>query len=173
MRNRIALCWRILRQKQDNLLAHADRELPHIGTDEMGLAMARDLRELVFVFGTQGHSGFSASYATGILEKLLRYAPITPLTGEPGEWMEVGHGVHQNTRCGHVFKSTDEFDGLPYDLDAVVFREASGACFTGRGSRQPITFPYTPKTVYIDVDAEGTPLNGWNREGVCPEWAAA
>lgn len=154
-------------------MAHADRELPQIGTDEMGLAMAQNLRELVLVFGTQGHSGFSASYATGVLAKLLRHEPITPLTGEPGEWIEVGPDVYQNTRLSRVFKSADRFNGQPYDLDAVVFREANGMCFTGRGSQQPITFPYSPKSIYIDVDAEGNPLNGWNREGVCPEWSAA
>lgn len=154
-------------------MAHADRELPHIGTDEMGISMANDLRELIFVFGTQGHSGFSASYAIGILEKLLRHEPITPLTGEPSEWMEVGQDVFQNTRLSRVFKSHDRFNGQPYDIEAVIFREDSGLCFTGRGSQQPVTFPYSPKTIYIDVDADGNPINGWNREGICPEWAAA
>lgn len=172
LKSRIALCWRILREQPGNLMAHADHELPHIGTDEMAAQMAQNMRELLLVFCTQGHSGFSASYATGLLQKLMRYEPVAPLTGEQSEWLDHGH-CQQNKRCSRVFKQADRFGGQPYDIDAVVFREPDGACFTGAGSFQPITFPYTPKTVYIDVDTEGKPLNGWNREGVSPEWAAA
>ena len=170
--DKLCLCLRILRAKPGNLLAHAERELPHIGTDEMGALMAKNMRELVLVFSTQGHSGLSASYATGLLQTLLRHEPVGPLTGEHGEWFDHGY-CQQNTRCGRVFIQADRFDGQPYDIDAVVFRESSGATFTGRGSHQPITFPYTPKTIYIDVDEDGNPLNGWDRNGVCPQWTAA
>lgn len=151
--DRLGLCWRILRAKPGNLLEHADRELPS-AKDEMQAEMNRCLRELVIVFSTQGHSGFSASWAVTSLEKLLRYQPLRPLTGEPDEWTEVGPGVFQNKRCSRVFKDAEQFDGQPYDLDARVFREPSGACFTNRHSRQPITFPYWPTTEYVDVPAE-------------------
>jgi len=172
-RSRLALCWRILRADSGNLLAHADRELPHLGSDDMGLAMAKGLRELVLVFCTQGHSGFSASYAQHALNRLLKFEPLVPLTGEPDEWNHIGEVTWQNNRCSRVFKDSERFDGLPYDIDAVVFREPDGSCFTGRGSQQIVTFPYTPRTVYVDVDKEGNPLDGWNREGVCQAWAAA
>lgn len=173
LKSRIGLCLRILRAKPGNLLAHADRELPHIGTDEMGARMAENMRELVLVFSTQGHSGFSASYATRLLQTLLRFEPAAPLTGDAKEWMEVGPGIFQNTRCSRLFKDASRYGGLPYDLDAVVFREPNGACFTGKGSSQVVTFPYSPTTVYVDVDVDGHPLNGWTREGVCPQWAAS
>lgn len=173
IKQRIALCWRILRADSNNLLDHANRELPHMGSDPMGLQMAQCLQELVLVFGTQGHSGFSAAYARQALAKLLDFKPIAPLTGADSEWSEVAEGVFQNCRCSSVFKSNDRFDGQPYDIDAVVFREPSGACFSGRGSSQVITFPYTPRTVYVDVDQDGNPLDGWNREGVCPAWVSA
>lgn len=144
-----------------------------IGTDEMGTLMADQLREMVLVFGTHGHSGFSAGYAIATLEKLLRHKPIAPLTGEPDEWVDHGE-CKQNKRCGTVFVQADRFEGQPYNIDAIVFREPEGGCFTGRGSMQPITFPYTPpeKPIYLDVDAEGKPLNGWNREGVYADWLA-
>lgn len=172
-RSRLALCWRILRVKPANLLAHANRELPHIGTDPMGLQMADNLRELVLVFGTQGHSGFSAGYARQALDKLLKFEPLAPITGAPEEWVEVYSGGHQNSRCSRLFKDRERFDGAPYDIEAVVFRETDGTCFTGRGSAQVITFPYTPRTVYVDVDADGNPLDGWDREGPCPAFLAA
>lgn len=172
LRSRIALCIRILRADPGNLLAHAERELPP-ADDEMQALMNAQLKELILVFSTHGHSGFSAGYATSVLAKLLRYEPLRPLTGEPDEWNEVGDGVFQNKRASHVFKQADRFNGQAYDINAVVFREANGACFTGRGSHQVIAFPYTPKTVYVDVDAEGNPLDGWNREGNCPALTSA
>lgn len=171
--SRIALCARILRAKPGGLLAHANRELPHIGIDAMGSKMAANLRELVLIFGTQGHSGFSAAYAQQALSKLLKFEPLAPLTGAPDEWIHVGKLTWQNNRCSRVFKDSERFDGQPYDIDAVVFREPDGSCFTGRGSQQIVTFPYTPRTVYVDVDKEGNPLDGWNREGVCPTWATS
>ena len=154
---RIALCWRILRAKPSNLLTHAERELPH-GDDEMQRLMNDQLKEMVLVFSTHGHSGFSSGYAIQMLGLLLKYKPIGPLTGEPDEWNEVGDGVFQNRRCSTVFKSADRFEGQAYNIDGKVFREPSGACYTNGESRVPVTFPYTPSTEYVDVpepDPEG------------------
>ncbi len=152
-KDRLSLCWRVLRAKPGNLFAHADRELPKPNGDDMQELMNQQLRELILVFSTHGHSGFSASYARGALDKLLAYEPLRPLTGEPDEWNEVGPGVFQNNRCSRVFKDASQFDGQAYDIDAVVFREPSGACFTSRDSRKVVTFPYWPKTEYVDVPA--------------------
>jgi hypothetical protein len=151
LKQKLGLCYRVLRQQPGNLLAHADRELPAPNGDEMQELMNQQLREMILVFGTHGHSGFSASYARQCLDKLLAYKPLRPLTGEDSEWNEVGPGVFQNNRCSHVFKSADRFDGQAYDLDGRVFREPSGSCYTNKDSLVPITFPYTPTTVYVDV----------------------
>lgn len=56
--------------------------------------------------------------------------------------------THQNKRCSHVFKDKD---GNAYDIDGKVFREPDGCCFTSKDSFVPVTFPYTPKTEYVDV----------------------
>lgn len=147
-RERLALAWRVLRYQPGNLLAHAERELPPADGDEMQAEMNRALREIVFVFGSQGHSGFSAGYAADALEKLLRFEPLRPLTGEPDEWTEVGTGLWQNRRCSRVFKDAD---GRAYDIDGRVFREPNGCCYTSADSRVYVTFPYRPKTEYVDV----------------------
>lgn len=147
-----------------NMMAHARRELPDpniydinqmapIDVDEMQLEMNRGLLQLLAVFAAQGHSGFSASYATSMLEKLMRFEPLGPLTGADEEWFDHGDGMFQNMRCGHVFKQADRFDGQAYDLDGRIFREPSGSCYTNRDSMVPITFPYTPKREYVDVPA--------------------
>lgn len=149
--SRLALCWRILRANPGNLLTHAERELPRASGDEMQALMNAQLKELILVFSTHGHSGFSAGYATSALAKLLRYEPLRPLTGEPDEWNEVGDGVFQNNRCSHVFKQAGRFNGQAYDINGRVFREPSGACFTSGDSFVPIIFPYTPTIEYVDV----------------------
>lgn len=149
--NKLSLCLRILRAKPGNLFAHAEHELPKADGDEMQALMNAQLKELILVFSTHGHSGFSASWARQCLDKLLAYQPLGPLTGEDSEWNEIEPGVFQNNRCGHVFRRADRFDGQAYDLNGKVFREPSGACYIGKDSMVPIVFPYTPTTVYVDV----------------------
>ena len=143
------------------LVEYARRELTRLGMDpndtgDMNGKMAQSIVEVVEKFSEQGHSGFSAGYASNLLEKLLRFEPISPLTGEADEWMEVGEGVWQNIRCFHVFKETG---GRAYDIDGRIFREPDGSTFTSAGSRVYITFPYTPRREYVDVDAHGNPIN--------------
>lgn len=146
--DKMSLCWRILRADHSGLMDHADRELPSSNGDEMQSLMNQQLREMLLVFSTQGHSGFSAAYARGALDKLLAYKPMRPLTGEPEEWEEVGNGVFQNKRCGRVFKQSDRFNGQAYDIDGIVWQDPDGSCFTNSDSRVPVVFPCTPKTEY-------------------------
>ena len=47
-------------------------------------------------------------------------------------------------------KFKDE-DGKAYDIKGRIFREPSGCCYTNKNSRVYITFPYSPKSEYIDV----------------------
>ncbi len=135
------------------LVAHAKNELALLGPeDEMQQAMNAHILRMVETFANEGHSGFSAAYAVAILEKLLRYEPLTPLTGDDSEWRDVssacgGSKCWQNKRCSHVFK--DETG--TYDSEGRIFCEPSGACYHSLGSRVYITFPYTPKREYVDV----------------------
>jgi hypothetical protein len=135
-----------------NLYAHAVRELPDAGDDKMQACMNECLLQMVLVFSSQGHSGFSSGYAIAALTKLLDFQPLRPLTGEDSEWNEVGTDVWQNNRCSHVFKDAD---GRAYDIQGRVFREPNGSGYTSGKSRVYIEFPYTPKIEYVDVDADG------------------
>jgi len=147
-----------------SFVEYAEKELDLIGMtddseDEMNLAMRDHILRMIRVFSQEGHSGFSASYAVSCLEKLLRYEPLSPLTGEDDEWMEVGmaHGgdqpFYQNKRCGRVFKD----ENGAYDIDGIIFwewytdpetGEKYKSHFTCKESRVPVEFPYTPKTEY-------------------------
>ena len=93
--------------------------------DEMQGQICDHILKMLSLFGEEGHSGFSASYALQCLEKLLRFKPLSPLTGEEDEWGDVsemsGKPHYQNKRCSSVFK--DGQDGEAYDIDGKVFWE--------------------------------------------------
>jgi hypothetical protein len=103
-----------------NLLAHAKRELDLLGMPEAkdwdenteqwdpDAAMRIGILDIIFNFSKQGHSGFSASYAIGALEKLLRFENLSPLTNHPDEWMDVSEfggetNLWQNVRNSACF----------------------------------------------------------------------
>jgi hypothetical protein len=66
-----------------------------------------------------------------VLNALLDFRPLTPLTGEESEWMEVGKNMYQNTRCASVFRNTlFPKEKQCYDLDHPYGRDF------------PIKFPY-------------------------------
>lgn len=111
----------------NNLIKHAKRELEIIGSE-------KEQKEYPKVF-----------------TKLANFEPLSPLTGEDSEWTEIADGVFQNKRCSHVFKQHDRFGGQAYDIDGKVFREPNGNCYTSIDSFVPITFPYVPQTIYVDV----------------------
>lgn len=144
-----------------NILAYAENELSLIGigedsTDKMNKAMHDHILRMVEVFSEEGHSGFSAAYAIKILEKLLSYKPLTPLTGEDDEWTEVSENdedgkLFQNKRYFSVFKNEL---GKVWNIDGKVFVEPNGCSYTSRDSHVPVTFPYTPHTEYVNVDGK-------------------
>lgn len=132
--------------------------------DEMQEMICNHVLKLLEVFSDEDHSGSSAPYAINLFEKLAKFEPLVPLTGEDWEWNECSDGVFQNKRCSHVFKQADRFNGQAYDIDAVVFwewwtdpetGEKSKSYFTSSDSQRPITFPYTPVREYQErVDTE-------------------
>jgi hypothetical protein len=152
--------WGLSLHDQGNSQKHARRELELAGWFKKdgfyGDMMGSAVMDMMALFSMEGHSGMSASVATSLFEKLSRFEPLCPLTGGDDEWTDIsdfyGQPMWQNKRCGRIFK---EADGSAYDIEGKVFREPSGACFTSRDSRVPVTFPYTPTTIYVDVPASG------------------
>lgn len=156
-------------ESTSGLMNHAKRELKVLGYDldnmELDITkpakneepnewIVRDILELIRTFAQQGHSGHSASYCIGMFTKLANWEPLAPLTGDDTEWVDVSdHGdadggvLYQNNRCSHVFKDNNG----AYDIDGKIFVEPDGSAYTSKDSRVPVTFPYTPKTEYVDV----------------------
>lgn len=109
--------------------------------------MQENVLELLRVFSSQRHSGFSASFCITLFTKLAKWEPISPLTGEESEWTKVTEDLWQNKRCSRVFKDRAK----AWDVDGKIFVEPTGSYYASRESSVEITFPYTPKTEYINV----------------------
>lgn len=158
-----------------NLVNHAKTEFKAAGwlnedgsfKDETQQLVCEQILELLELFSSHGHSGSSAPYAISLFNKLAKFEPIVPLTGEDWEWYECSDGVFQNKRCSHVFKQADRFDGQAYDINGKVFYEEverpleegeKGYPGTGKfksyytcsDSFVPIIFPYTPTIEYVE-----------------------
>jgi len=137
-------------------------------------------------FGKSGQSGGSAPYTANALsqaiKKLCLQEPIAPITGEDDEWNDVssycnGELMYQNKRCSAIFK--DGKDGDAYYIDAIIKRTPNGTTWHGsfwkskadylKGNKDLMinprgyikSFPFTPKTFYIDVLEEEVAKDDW------------
>jgi len=136
-------------------------------------------------FGNSGQSGGSAPYTAQALsqaiKKLCLQETIAPLTGEESEWTHIselsGEVLYQNNREGGVFK--DGKDGKAYYIDAIVMETEGGSRWSGKfwmskqdylaGNRDLMvsgkgyikSFPFKPKTFYIDVIEEEVAKDDW------------
>lgn len=140
------------------------------------------IKEIVIIvdkFGKSGQSGGSAPYtATALsqaIKKLCLHEAICPITGIDEEWIDVsemngGETMYQNGRCYGLIKSAD---GKVSFVDAIIWKDQFGRTFTGRvfaekGSATQIhssqyvkSFPFTPKTFYVDVISYETKPEWW------------
>lgn len=137
-------------------------------------------------FGNSGQSGGSAPYTASAIsqaiKKLLLQETIAPLTGKDDEWNDVtlmndGKTMYQNNRCSAVFK--DGKDGQAYYIDTIVKETDSGMRWSGplwmskedylTGDKSLLinkrgyikSFPFTPKTFYINVIEEEVAKDDW------------
>ena len=151
-------------------------------------AIGKAVMELIEVFAKQGHSGMSAPYVANIFHKLANYEPLLGITGKDEEWSDVRdlgkYSWYQNKRCSAIFK--DGKDGRPYYIDAIVKRDQNGTCWSGfawlseedykTGDRSKMvgkrgyikSFPFTPKTFYIDVRDVEVAKDDWESFVVDP-----
>lgn len=151
-----------------SLLEHAEQELNIIGMTDESDHYRKHILHMVNEFAVEHHSGFTASFTIGMLEKLLKFLPLSPLTGDDSEWNDVSqysNGVlYQNNRCSRIFKD----ENGAYDVEGKVFWEWSEreyeegeegypgtykfkSYYTNGDSRTLVTFPYIPNTEYIEI----------------------
>jgi hypothetical protein len=107
-----------------NLLTFAQDEMRRAGLYDADADYAGEIpkavERMISTFAAEGHSGMSAELTLQIFEKVARFKPLTPITSDPSEWMDVseysGGPMWQNRRSPTVF-STDG-GATWYDLDA-------------------------------------------------------
>jgi hypothetical protein len=148
-----------------NLLKHAERELKFIGydgKDEYNNMAKAAIMELLTTFANQGHSGFSANYIVNLFNKLAKYETLSPLKGNDDEWGNVSDmsgdrkTLFQNNRDGRVFKNDDG----AFFTEAIIWTESGESSYTNKDSNRYIkSFPFTPKTFYVEVDKERNVLD--------------
>ena len=137
-------------------------------------------------FGNSGQSGGSAPYtATALsqaIKKLCLQEPISEISGIDEEWINVteyndGRELYQNKRCSAMFKEGK--NGKAYYLDALIKKTQSGSTWSGsfwlsredyltgnkdlmiRSRAYIKSFPFIPKTFYIDVIEEEVKKDDW------------
>jgi len=139
-----------------NLVDYAKEELNKIGMIDSGEpyndAVTKAILDLIELFASQGHSGFTASYTVNVFKRLAMYEPLTALTGEDSEWNEIEPGCYQNKRYSAVFK---EKDGKAYNTRGKIFTDdGAETWYSNKDSRIEINFPYIvpnePEKVYLN-----------------------
>lgn len=89
---------------RSNLVAHALRELDIIGETSLeDPSMRRCVLEIIRTFSEQGHSGSSAAWLSAVLDKVLRFQPLSPITDDPADWIEVADNLWQCRRDCECF----------------------------------------------------------------------
>ena len=142
-----------------------ERIYPDKDNQHLAMEFKKEILALVDKFGKSGQSGGSAPYTSecisDVVKKLCMHQPISPITGEDSEWGDVSDNTQQNKRCSALFK--DIPTGKVYYIDAIIWKETYedghtncwGGCAEladGRTvSSACVSFPFVPKTFYIDV----------------------
>lgn len=143
-----------------NLVDYAKEELERIGMIDSGHPyndeVAKAILDLIELFASQGHTGFTAPYTINAFKRLAMFKPLSPLTGKDSEWNEIEPGLYQNKRYSAVFK---EKDGRVYNIDGKIFTDDGEVWYSSKDSRIEITFPYivpdAPEEVYLNEAVSG------------------
>lgn len=132
-----------------SLIDHAKRELHFAELDSKDSdydgMIANSVIELINVFAKQGHSGYSAMLTLRVFNEIAKFKPLTPLTGEDSEWINVSENLWQNVRHSSVFK--DE-NGNAWDIDGKILINPDGSY---KSEKTNILFPYSPSVEKIYV----------------------
>lgn len=148
--------------------------------DAIVLEFEKEILYLVDKFNNSGQSGGSAHFVatiiSNVIKKLCLQQPISPITNNIDDWMSLSdlgdNEMSQHKRNGAVFKYKEEYC---YYLDAIIKKTPNGNCWSGslyltkedalnntnRIETKIKSFPFEPKTFYIDVLEEEVSKDDW------------
>ena len=135
-----------------NLLLKSCKDSESLKTQK---AINDDILDIIKLFSSQGHSGFSAGYSLNILKRLLDCKPLSAITGDEDEWEQLNYSpdlAYQNKRCPSLFRDAD---GKVYNVEARIFSDDNGhTWYNCKESREYVELPYEvpakPECVIID-----------------------
>jgi hypothetical protein len=125
--------WAIDELKYAKLLDNDDDPELEKEFIEYNKMVAESVISVLKEFSKAGHSGFSSSMAIELLNKLLKYQNLTPLTDNPEEWMDIadmmdGNIMYQSRRNPACFTENmkqyyniDDPDGKEKLYDLIKF----------------------------------------------------
>ena len=157
-------------QRELDILLKNLEEKPNYDKEgiELQKAMHTSIMNIVKAFSDEAFSGYTQGYARAILDRILEYKPIQPITGEESEWVAIdpnvtdGEVLDQNIRCYSVFRKNHD-NSTAYNAEAKIFSDNLGEnWFTANTNKihsaEHITFPYVvpdaPERVYIDENSD-------------------
>jgi DNA topoisomerase IB len=140
---------------ESNLVAYARRELARLGMVEGADGpdgwMAENVLSVIRSFSEGGHSGGSASYATSLLDRLLRFKPLSPLTSSPDEWMLVGGPTSDHPDMDEVWQGLRDPEAFSSDGGRTYTLLSTGdRVYTAKDPATPVavkTLGWVPLTV--------------------------
>ena len=117
------------------------------------LDFKRPMLNLIDSFGNKKNASVThAKVLTDVIFKLLTQEPLLEVTGEDDEWFEL-KGFYQSKRSNQLRKEKKDSDA--YYQDAIFFINEKGDSFrgvvNGVSSSQKVTFPFIPKTFYVEI----------------------
>lgn len=130
------------------LLDHARRELDLLYPQN--LKIKNQILDLLQKIKEMKLTNLESRVVFDILTKLLRFDPLTALTGNTDEWKPADeNGVQQNIRCIHVFKDREK----AYDIDGhIQLKKDNGKLVSSVTDSTIVEFPYEPTTRFTVVD---------------------
>lgn len=120
-----------------SIIDQAKYELKRINFGDEDSAVMIDLLERFF---DQWDSGGAVHAVAPLLPRLIAGKPLSPLTGDDDEWVDMseysaGEQCWQNRRCSTVFKQMRDGRLVAYNIDVP--------------GRPEITFPYWPEKAEV------------------------
>jgi hypothetical protein len=91
-------------EEESNLIRHARQELEHIGCDEESI---QEVLSIIQVYVGLGMSGGQASWLIPIVNDLVQFKNLTPLSDDPKEWVQHEETLWQNKRHSAAFSDNN------------------------------------------------------------------
>lgn len=91
---------------ESNLVNHARREMELVGEDPEWI---EGILKVIQAFADMGHSGGSASFAIPLINALLQFKNLSPLTDDPEEWMHISEDIATNDNTWQNRRNSEAF----------------------------------------------------------------